>query len=154
MKPIAEIVETKEFKIQAFNNAINSYSRNNPGNQFLYRDSFTNRIIIQNINDNHPRIPYSEIAVFKNYDFLNDRDIVDEKFKQNLEEIRTELKKVMTDFEYEETFAINFRSILDAYGFADANEMWSCEEFVNAIHERENQIIKRLNPIETLVENL
>lgn len=154
MKPISEIIKTREFANHAFVGALCSYACEPSEGLSLYHDSFTNRAIIYHIKTKYPFAPYDECALYEIPSYLDKMVNVDKTFYDKFMNIYTLFIKIAEEFNFNKDDDFTISQLADAYGCTDFGEVWASKEFKDAFSEKKAQITKRLDEVQDLVKSL
>lgn len=154
MKPITEIIETREFTNHVFVAALRSYACDPSEGLSLYHDSFTNRAIIYHIKTKYPFAPYDECPLYGIPSYLEKMVNVDKNFYDKFMNIYTLFIKIAEEFNFNKDDDFTINQLADAYGCTDLSEVWASKEFKDAFSDKKAQIIKRLDEVQDLVKSL
>ena len=154
MKPISEIIKTREFTYHTFVVALCSYACDPSEGLSLYHDSFTNRAIIYHIKTKYPFAPYDECSLYDIPSYLDKMVNVDKTFYDKFMNIYTLFIKIAEEFNFNKDDKFTISQLADAYGCTDYDELLTSQEFKDAFSAKKAQIIKRLDEVQDLVRAL
>lgn len=151
MKPVNQIIQTKEYKQHTFTAAVKDFACESDVS--LYYDSISNIAIIYHLkNSKNINVSTDEIKVTCIPSFLEDiEDNISEKTYDRLQEIYDQFMKIASQYEYEDDCKPD---IFTAYGIQGYPEMWESKEFTETFKKDVAGIVKRLQPIQDLVNDL
>ena len=155
MNNVDEIINSQEFKNHVFGAAICSFACDPEEGPSLYFEGMSDRPIIYHMTHaKHITTAKDEINIYKIPEFLGNLKNVDESIYNTLMEIYNEYLAVEKEFEYDREYEFNFMEAIKFYGFDNAAEMWSDEDFQALFKEYRQRIEARLQPIQDKVQQL